>query len=123
MKARPYSTTIAAKPVRRRSFTVHLPRLRLGALVYRKKASRDPLRGWVIHSMVEAPHSHTGKRDYFGNIAEVNFESGSVTRDKIAKHVLEALVSSFRHEVRELLTIDGRKAFPDPHVKKGRSRR
>lgn len=114
----PYSPTIAVKHVRSLS-SIRIPVIQLNTVVYRG-ASRGRPKRLTIYVWNE--HLEEGA-EMSGRHSHAPIKSVSVTRDKVAKHVLEALVSSFRHEVRELLTIDGRKAFPDPHAKKGRSRR
>jgi hypothetical protein len=118
--ARPHSQALSARPVRRAGFKVNFPGIPVDVLAYRCSALtvRPGQELWRFKVCWRTPDSHGTGLAYSGVTDE--WWLSPVTREKIAKYAALALVRSFEHEVRELLTIDGRRAFPDPHAKKKR---
>lgn len=102
----------------RRSFSIALPGLPFEVIFYRKDKSRSAHRGWKMKAHVmttdsQPPHAV----GYFGKDMEIEFYSKKLTRQKIAAFALGLLFEVFEHEVREKMTIDGRRAFTRPHRK------
>lgn len=107
----------------RRSFKIELPGWpQIEVLFYRKQSSGAPHRGWVLKAILNVPDSRTGEPEYFSNTTRIEFFSRNVARYKIAHFAKAAIVSAVKHEIEELLLIDGRRAFKDPHAKKKRAR-
>lgn len=106
---------VAVKKKGKRSFDVRLRTLPMfQVLFYQSDHEPNVLKGWQCKVGLKALCSRTGEEGMFGIADEVTFKSRP-TVAKVRKHVLEALVRMFTHEVREGLKIDFRRAFPDPH--------
>jgi hypothetical protein len=117
----PHSTEVAMK--RRHSFKVELKGgWPVDIMFYRHLDSDHPLRGWVCNLSFWVQDSRTGFPGCFGVRSVFNF-SRSLTRRKIAFTVERELLRMFRHEIRESLRIDGKRAFPDPHRKRLNAKR
>lgn len=107
--------------MKRRAFHVSLPGLPFEVWCYRKRSSRSPHRGWRMRAIVQTTNSEPPYEvDYYGRDLSIEFYSRKITRKKIAAFALGLLLETFEHEVREKMTIDGKRAFPNPHAKKPR---